>query len=60
MNIIVHGSTGRMGRKLQELLTGSATHTMVAAVSPEEEILKTLNDYRKSFRYKQLSMIIFR
>ncbi len=46
MNIIVHGSTGRMGRKLQELLAGSATHTMVAAVSPEEEILKTLNDYQ--------------
>ena len=46
MNIIVHGSTGRMGRKLQELLAGSAAHTMVAAVSPEEEILKTLNDYQ--------------
>ena len=46
MNIIIHGSTGRMGRKLQELLAGSAAHTMVAAVSPEEDVLKTLNDYQ--------------
>ena len=46
MNIIIHGSTGRMGRKLQELLAGNAAHTMVAAVSPEEDVLKTLNDYQ--------------
>ena len=46
MNIIIHGSTGRMGRKLQELLAGSVAHTMVAAVSPEEDVLKTLNDYQ--------------
>ena len=46
MNIIIHGSTGRMGRKLQELLAGSAAHTVVAAVSPEEEALKTLDDYQ--------------
>ena len=46
MNIIIHGSTGRMGRKLQELLAGNAAHTMVAAVSPEENVLKTLNDYQ--------------
>ena len=46
MNIIIHGSTGRMGRKLQELLAGSTAHTMVAAVSPEEAVLKTLNDYQ--------------
>ena len=46
MNIIIHGSTGRMGRKLQELLAGSEAHTMVAAVSPEEAVLKTLNDYQ--------------
>lgn len=48
MNIIIHGSTGRMGRKLQELLAGNAAHTMVAAVSPEEEVLKTLSDYQGS------------
>ena len=48
MNIIIHGSTGRMGRKLQELLAGNTAHTMVAAVSPEEEVLKTLNDYQGS------------
>ena len=46
MNIIIHGSTGRMGRKLQELLAGNSAHTMVAAVSPEEDVLKTLNDYQ--------------
>lgn len=46
MNIIIHGSTGRMGRKLQELLAGNTAHTMVAAVSPEEDVLKTLNDYQ--------------
>jgi 4-hydroxy-tetrahydrodipicolinate reductase len=46
MNIIIHGSTGRMGRKLLELLDGSAVHTLAAAVSPEEEVLKTLNDYQ--------------
>ena len=46
MNIIVYGSTGRMGRKLQELLGGSAVHTLAAAVSPEEDVLKTLNDYQ--------------
>ena len=46
MNIIIHGSTGRMGRKLLELLDGSAVHTLAAAVSPEEDVLKTLNDYQ--------------
>ena len=46
MQIIIHGSTGRMGRKLQELLAASPVHTVAAAVSPEEEILKTLNDYQ--------------
>ena len=46
MNIIIHGSTGRMGRKLQELLAGNTAHTMAAAVSPEEDVLKTLNDYQ--------------
>ena len=46
MNIIIHGSTGRMGRKLLELLAGSAVHTLAAAVSPEEDVLKTLNDYQ--------------
>ena len=46
MNIIIHGSTGRMGRKLQELLNGSSVHTIAAAVSPEEAQLKTLADYQ--------------
>jgi len=46
MKIIIHGSTGRMGRKLQELLADNAAHTMVAAVSPEEDVLKTLDDYQ--------------
>ena len=46
MNIIIHGSTGRMGRKLQELLGGSSAHTIAAAVSPEEEQLKALTDYQ--------------
>ena len=46
MNIIIHGSTGRMGRKLQELLNDSSVHTIAAAVSPEEEQIRTLNDYQ--------------
>ena len=46
MKIIIHGSTGRMGRKLQELLAGSAVHTVAAAVSPEEAQLKALPDYQ--------------
>jgi len=48
MNIIVYGSTGRMGRKLQELLAGSAVHTLAAPVSPEEEQFPTLNAYQGS------------
>ena len=46
MNIIVYGSTGRMGRKLQELLAGSAVHTLAAPVSPEETQFPTLNAYQ--------------
>ena len=46
MNIIVYGSTGRMGRKLQELLAGSAVHTLAAPVSPEEAQFQTLNAFQ--------------
>lgn len=34
MNVILHGSTGRMGQNVQKLLTGA--HTLAAAVSPEQ------------------------
>ena len=46
MNIIIHGSTGRMGQNLLKLVANSNCHTLAAAVSPEEAQYKALTDYQ--------------
>ena len=45
MNIIIHGSTGRMGQNLLKILAQSESHTLAAAVSPEETQYRSLTDY---------------
>lgn len=42
MNIIIHGSTGRMG---QNLIRAAKNHTVVACVSPEQETNAAENRY---------------
>ena len=42
MNIIIHGSTGRMG---QNLIKAAKNHTVVAAVSIDQETNAALNQY---------------
>ena len=43
MNVILHGSTGRMGQNVQKLLTGA--NTLAAAVSPDQTTDPSKNQY---------------
>ncbi len=44
MNVIIHGSTGRMGQNMQKAVANG--HTMAAAVSPVQDTNEALLQYR--------------
>lgn len=51
MQIIVHGSTGRMGQNLLKLIAQSAEHTLAAAVSPEQQTCPERREYHSLAEY---------
>lgn len=51
MQIIVHGSTGRMGQNLLKLIAQSPAHTLAAAVSPEQQTCPERREYYSLAEY---------